>query len=103
MSNKLPRVPIDTPLVKMLSRLTVVQTSTGLKIPAAAHSRNLWYEMATCLFLSSESGFVQDMIISKLSPQRDVATLIGTLKDLKIYRSEISYSLATLPAKNSAE
>ena len=103
MSEKITRVPIDTPLVKMSSQLTVVHTLLRLKIPAAAHSRNLWYEMATCFFLISGSRFVQYMIIPKLSPQSAVARLTGTPKDLNIYRSTIASSLFILPANNSVD
>ena len=66
----------------------------GLKIPAAVHYRNLWYEMATCLFLSSKSGFVQDMIIPKLSLESAVEPLIRTHKDLNIYHSAIASVLS---------
>ena len=87
----------------MSARLTVVHTLIGLTIPSDAHSHNFCYEIATCSFLSSESGFVQDMIIPKLSPHSAVAFLTGTLKDLNIYRIAIAYSLASLPEHNSAE
>ena len=48
-------------------------------------------------------GFVQDMIIPKLSPHSTVAFLTGTLKDVNRYRIAIAYSLASLPEHNSAE
>ena len=75
----------------------------GLTIPAAALYHNLWYEIATCLFLSSESGLVQDIIITKLSPQSDIGTFTITPKDIKLYRTAIASSIDTWLAQNSDE
>ena len=100
---KRPRVPIENPLVKMSDLFTVVQTLTVLTILAAEHSRNLWYELDTCLLFSYESGSVLDMIIPRLSPQSYVSPIIGKTKELNIYRNAIASSLATLPEQHSAE
>ena len=63
----------------------------GLKIPDAALYYNLWYEIATCSFFSTESGLVLYIIITKLSPQKTVGTFTWKPKDLKIYRMAINY------------
>ena len=87
----------------MSDLLNVVQTLMGLKIPAVTLYRSLWYEMAKCFFLSSESGLLEDVIIPRLSPQSAVETITGTPREGNIYRNAMASSLDTLPAHNYAE
>ena len=75
----------------------------GFTIPAATLSRNLSYEIATCIFFNSEFELVLDMIISKLSSQRAVGTFTWKPKDLSIFPIEIAYSIDAQLAHNLAE
>ena len=100
-SEKLPRISTEKLFVRISDWLTIVKTLMGLKILAAAHSRNLWYEISTSFFFIPKSRLVLDMIIPKFSPQRAVVPFTGTTKDLNIYRMKIYSCVATHPAQNS--
>ena len=87
----------------MFDPLTVVQNLMGLEIIDSVLYYNLWYEIATSLFLNSESGFVIDITMDKLSPQGSVGTFTGMSKYPNIHRMIIASSLATWPEYNSEE
>ena len=80
-----------------------MQTLMGLTILAAALSRNLWYEIATCLFFSSEPRLVLGIIIPKFSPQISMEPFTLISKYLNIYCTKIVSSVATWTVHNSAE